>query len=211
MTDKLLDKTAKYLKNNPLLIAWWFVLILGFIAAVWLSIEDYLGSVRGYDSLTTAPITGITRNVVGLLPQIGQLILSLLILNAIGMRISIWAMIAYIVGWLMLFGIDAYTDYLYLIGLFPTDQTRIEAVIQAIVLYTFGSEWLFMITAGLLFRVSPDAVRELTKFLKNMGDAGTDFVATIGNRNDDDEPETRVRNAQNRQPEETRLPPSRRN
>lgn len=177
MSDKLLDVTANKLKNNPLLIAWFFVLLIGFFAALWLNYEDYLGSVRGYDSIGTQPITGITRSVVGLLPQVVQLILSLLILNAIGLRMR--ALVVYILLWLIFFGLDAYTDYLYLIGDSPTTNVKVWAFIQAVALYTIGSEWLFMVTFGLLFRITPTALTELAHFLTKMWDSIADIAGSM--------------------------------
>jgi hypothetical protein len=208
MSKSLLDKaTEKTIKHSGLIVIW-LVLLVGFFLSAYLGYEDYLGSVAGYERLPTEPITGYTAIVFGALPQVGQIILALFVVSAIDIKAgNTWV---YVLLMVLFFVADAGTDFIYLIGPNPTIWHYVVAFFQAVFVYTLLSEWMLMSTAALLLKVTPPAIKEWVRFIKQLMDSVND-VAGLFQGSNNTTPETRVRAASNRQDEEPRLPPSRRN
>lgn len=204
----MIDRAAMKAVKSPGLIVLWIVFVVAFLLSAFLSYEDYLGSVAGYEMLPIQPITGYTSVAFGLLPQIGQAMLALFVVTAADLKArNTWV---YFTLLLMFFLVDAGTDYLYLIGPNPTALGHITALAIAIFVYTLFSEWILMSSVALLIRTTPDALKAWVQFLGKLRDS-FDSVIDLFQGESDETPEPRNRNTTVRQNEvaETRLPPRR--
>ena len=146
------------LRRSPYIIPLYLIVLLGFVIACGIAIEDYSTSLLGYNAIPTQKANNWVIPLVAALPQVAQVILFYVFLQDTRNKITlILAILIHIV--------DVGTDMYYKSYEFKSFSLSVMAFAESEIIYTLGSEALLTLTFGLL--------------IDSLDDFGTQFVKTL--------------------------------
>jgi uncharacterized protein YqgC (DUF456 family) len=139
------------------------VFLILWLMSMLFTAEDYWTSFLGYQGLPTKAGFWWTGYVVAALPSVGQIAAGYIAL-ALGWdaKEDRKFTIISILIWLLLFGIDAFTDMSYRMSVpnGATWQVVLTAVFQTVGIFTIGSELSFVVGFGMTMQLFPEAVAQ---------------------------------------------------
>jgi hypothetical protein len=159
------------------------VLVALFAVSVFLFVVDYTTSVWGYGQLGTRRVSDAEAWFVGALPQLVQVAFGFMALER---RNWLFAGLA---GAALL--VDVGTDFTYRVGDAQGTAIYVTALIQSIVLYTLGSEFLLVASLENLIEYLPDVLEAMALSSNRLVDSFTKVADTFQEDEDIDIPPTR--------------------
>jgi hypothetical protein len=159
------------------------VLVALFAVSVFLFVVDYTTSVWGYGQLGTRRVSDAEAWFVGALPQLVQVAFGFMALER---RNWLFAGLA---GAALL--VDVGTDFTYRVGDAQGTAIYVTALIQSIVLYTLGSEFLLVASLENLIEYLPDVLEAMALSSNRLVDSFTKVADTFQEDEDIDIQPTR--------------------
>lgn len=159
------------------------VLVALFAISVFLFVVDYTTSVWGYGQLGTRRVSDAEAWFVGALPQLVQVAFGFMALER---RNWLFAGLA---GAALL--IDVGTDFTYRVGDAQGAAIYVTALIQSILLYTLGSEFLLVASLENIIEYLPDVLEAMALSSNRLVDSFTKVADTFQEDEDIDIPPTR--------------------
>lgn len=162
---QLFKKAAVAIKNSPWVIPITLVFVALFVISIVLMAEDYSTSLAGYQALPTRKAIEWIDYFVAAIPQLTQVALVYIFVDNTQKK---WAMLGGVGAWLLDSALDVYYkshDLGWTIfGI---------AIIETTVVYTFGSEIMFTLSAGMLLQLLPSFFHQLGEILSGIAGGGT--------------------------------------
>jgi hypothetical protein len=159
------------------------VLVALFAVSVFLFVVDYTTSVWGYGQLGTRRVSDAEAWFVGALPQLVQVAFGFMALER---RNWLFAGLA---GAALL--VDVGTDFTYRVGDAQGTAIYVTALIQSILLYTLGSEFLLVASLENIIEYLPDVLEAMALSSNRLVDSFTKVADTFQEDEDIDIPPTR--------------------
>lgn len=172
-----------------------FVVFLVFVAllavSVYLFITDYITSVHGYFLLPTGRVSNLEAYFVGALPQLVQVAFGFMALERRNWVFGALAGAAFLV--------DVGTDVAYrslesqvaLAGQAPGFTIYLIAILQSIVIFTLGSEFLLVASMENIIEYLPDMLESMAMSATRLADSFTKVADTIGDEDGTEPPVAR--------------------
>lgn len=156
-------KAAERIRESEFVVPVFIVFLILWLMSMLFTAEDYWTSFLGYQGLPTQAGFWWTGYVVAALPSVGQIAAGYIAL-ALGWDAKEdrkFTVISILI-WLLLFGIDAFTDMSYRMSV-PNGtswQIVLTAVFQTVGIFTIGSELAFVVGFGMTMQLFPEAVAQ---------------------------------------------------
>jgi hypothetical protein len=177
-------RAANAIKSSPWIIPITLAFVVAVIVSVLIMYEDYSTSLAGYAGLETRKANSWIVYVVALLPQLLQIILGYTFVED---NKKYWAAI----GIFLAYSVDVFLDvYFKANGL--GWESWVVAFIETNIIYTFGSEWLFLVSGGMLVQLLPHFLPQVSIFIGSSINGIISFFKSIG---------VNIENSQNDMPE----------
>jgi len=152
------DAAAKIRKSALVIPVFGVFVVLGIISVV-LAIEDYNTSYAGYVLVPTRKMLPYATTMVALLPQVGQIAFGYLFLSDTDNKYKQWGLL--IAGGL--FCADVVTD-VYFKAHGQSIFVYAIALVESVLIYTFGSEVAMTVALGMTMQLLPDTILAIRTF-----------------------------------------------
>ncbi len=180
MARKLVIPLGAKWRERPAVM---FIVFLVFVAllavSVFLFVTDYITSVHGYFALPTGRVSDLEAWFVGALPQLVQVAFGFMALERRNWLFGALAGAAFVV--------DVGTDVTYrvteaqqIVGQTATFMVILVALLQSVVIFTLGSEFLLVASLENIIEYMPDVLESMAFSATRLADSFTKVADTIG-------------------------------
>jgi hypothetical protein len=163
-------RAADRMRQSAFVLPMFLVFLALMAISLVIGYEDYYTSYWGYTSLPTQFGFSWTAVAVALLPQVGQAGAAYIaIALADNEDDRLYVIMAFVI-WVLLFGIDIYTDTFYRTDYSwqVSNEIMLTAIFQSIGIFTIGSELAFVVGFGMVGELLPDAIAELFSLIQRV-------------------------------------------
>ncbi len=168
-------------REKPAAMLLVFLVLVALLAvSVYLFVTDYITSVYGYNQLGTQQVSQAEAWFVGALPQLVQVAFGFMALERRNWVFGGLAGAAFLV--------DVTTDMVYRVGPNPMPGLYFVALLQSILLFTFGSEFLLVASLENIIEYLPDVLEAMAISSNRLVDSFTKVADTFREDADDAHP-----------------------
>ena len=172
MARRLVIPLGASWRQKPAAMLLVFLVLVALLAvSIFLFVTDYITSVYGYFQLGTARVSDAEAWFVGALPQLVQVALFFMALERRNWVFGAIAGAAFLV--------DATTDFVYRIGDLRTFGIYVTALLQSVLLFTLGSEFLLVASLENIIEYLPDVLEAMAISSNRMVDSFTRVADTF--------------------------------
>ncbi len=173
MARRLVIPLGAQWRQRPAAMLLVFLVLVALLAiAVFLFVTDYITSVYGYFRLQTQSVFAAEAWFVGALPQLVQVAFGFMALER---RNWLFAALA---GAALL--VDVGTDVVYRVGDASSVAIYATALLQSLILFTLGSEFLLVASLENIVEYLPDVLEAMALSSSRLADSVTRVADTIG-------------------------------
>jgi hypothetical protein len=186
MARRLVIPIAAGLRKKPAIIMLVFLAFVGLLAiAVRLFIDDYLTSVWGYQLIPTNQSSQDLAWFVGALPQLVQVAFGFMAIERRNRGFAIVALLAFV--------IDVGTDVTFRTHNIEGFWIYPIALVQTIILFTLGSEFLLLASLENVVEYLPDVLEATATTSNRLMDSITQVADIFSDEDSEDHPPARRR------------------
>lgn len=162
---KAFKKVAEAIQKSAAVIPITLVFLALLIISIVVMYEDYSTSLAGYQALPTRKVNEWIEYFVAAIPQLSQVALVYIFVDNTTKK---WAIFGGVAAWLVDSAVDIYYKS-YNMGWTVFGI----AVLETTIIYTWGSEILFTLSAGMLLQLLPSFSRQVSSILAGITGGGT--------------------------------------